>query len=149
LKAKYTNWLASTEYDLFSTISLRQGIQRDDGTWQWLTLDDIQNTAWLLRDRYTKALLKKKQKLPFLVFREGEIGTKRFHLHIMMGSTDKMTLREQADLFRFQATKLRWVYHEIDVRSIEPTTTPRLIDYCLKEGTGAFIPEASYIPTTN
>ncbi len=111
MKKEYRNWLSSTEYELFASVTLRQGIQRDDGTWLRITPDDIRKTAWLLRDRYTKALVGKYQ-IPFLAFQEGDGLIKRYHLHIMMASTDQMTLREQGDLFRFTAMKLDWVYNK-------------------------------------
>jgi hypothetical protein len=147
LKKEYRNWLASREYDLFASVTLRQGIQRDHGTWLRITPEDIRKTAWLLRDRYTKALVGKYQKLPFLAFQEGDGRIKRYHLHIMVASTDRMTLRDQSDLFRFTAMKLDWVYNEIKIRSIKNQNTPQVISYSLKEGTGAFIPEASFVPS--
>lgn len=147
MKKEYRDWLASTEYDLFAGVTLRQGIQRDDGTWLRITPEDIRKTAWLLRDRYTKALLGKSQKLPFLAFCEGDGFIKRYHLHIVMGSTDQMTLRDQSDLFRFTAIKFDWIYKEINICSIKNRTIPRVLNYNLKEGIGAFIPEASFVPS--
>jgi hypothetical protein len=44
---------------------------------------------------------------------------------------------------------LDWVYNEMDIRQIEAETRRRVIAYSLKEGVGAFIPEASYVPCQN
>lgn len=140
------NWLSKDSYNLFITVSLRQAIQRHDGTWRYLNSDEIKRTAWILRDRYTKAIMGKRARLPFLVFCEGGSPTKRYHLHIITAAKPDVPLRNQADTFRSIAERLEWVYHEIDIRSIAPEEQERVIRYSLKEGDGAFIPEASYVP---
>lgn len=139
------NWLSTTECDLFITTTLRQARKSDDGYWQQISHDDIRRTAWILRDRYTKAVVGKNRNLPFLAFWEGDGSDKRFHLHILTATINDLTHREHAELFRKVAARMEWVYNEIDARSIKPNEHGRVIAYSLKQGTAAFIPEASFI----
>jgi hypothetical protein len=145
LKQDLINWLSRTEFNLFITTTLRQARQTDDGYWQRISHDDIRRTGWILRDRYTKAIVGKNRKLPFLAFCEGDGIDKRFHLHILTATTSELTHREHADLFRKVAARMEWVYDKIDARSIKPNEHSRVIGYSLKQGIASFIPEASFI----
>lgn len=145
MKQHLIDWLSTKDYDLFITASLRQARQTDDGYWQRISHDDIRRTAWILRDRYTKAVVGKNRKLPFLAFWEGDGSDKRFHLHILTATTKDLSHREHAESFRRVAARMEWVYDEIDARSINPNEHSRVIGYSLKQGTASFIPEASFI----
>ena len=149
MKRELLDWLSTSMVDAFATISLKQGIENADGHWSRLTTEHAVRTGWLLRDRLTKAVVGKKQKIPFLVFSEGDGTIKRRHLHIATQVPDNMRFQEFADMLRFKAVKLDWVYNEIDIRPIIDGTARRAIAYSLKEGIEAFIPEASFIPFKN
>ena len=142
-------WLSGAQFNVFATVSLRQGIQNDNGTWARITPEQIIRTAWLLRDRFTKAFVGKRKQIPFLVFAEGDGTIKRHHLHILTFVPNDKCLREFVDTFRFQALKLDWVYNEIDIQQIQPSTEHKVLNYSLKEGIGAFLPEASCVPCKN
>ena len=146
MKYELIDWLSSSPLNVFATVSLKQGIKHDDGCWASITNEHITKTAWLLRDRVTKAVVGKKAKIPFLVFVEGDGVVKRKHLHIATFKPMGIQFYEFSDTFRFKAMGLDWVYNEIDIRPIEADTERRVIAYSLKEGMGAFIPEASFVP---
>ena len=149
MKTEINDWLSDTPLNVFATVSLRQGIQNDNGTWSRITPEQITRTAWLLRDRFTKAFIGKRKQLPFLVFAEGDGTIKRHHLHILTFVPKDRSLREFVDTFRFQALKLDWVYNEIDIQPIQPGAECKVLHYSLKEGMGAFLPEASCVPCKN
>jgi hypothetical protein len=48
--------------------------------------------------------------------------------------------------FRRIAGRLDWVYDEIDFRTIQSGTARAILQYSLKEGVDAFVPEASFVP---
>lgn len=149
LKKELLDWVSGSSLNVFVTVSLKQGIENEVGLWSRLTREQTIKTAWLLRDRFTKAVVGKRKKLPFLVFAEGEGFLKRRHLHIVTALPSEMLFLDFSDKFRFQALKLDWVYNEIDVRLIGAGDQRRVIAYSLKEGTEAFLPEASYVPCKN
>jgi hypothetical protein len=149
LKYELIDWLSSSPLNVFATVSLKQGIKHDDGCWASITNEHITKTAWLLRDRVTKAVVGKKAKIPFLVFVEGDGVVKRKHLHIATFKPMGIQFYEFSDTFRFKAMGLDWVYNEIDIRPIETYTERRVISYSLKERMDAFIPEASFVPLMN
>ena len=149
MKSELIKWLSESNVDVFATVSLKQGIKSDDGLWSRLTSEQVTKTAWLLRDRVTKAAVGHKKKIPFFAFSEGDGSLKRRHLHIIMKCPPHSNFFDFADLFRTKAMGLDWVYNEIDIRPLEAETQRRVIAYSLKEGVGAFIPEASYISPQN
>ena len=149
MKSELIKWLSESNVDVFATVSLKQGIKSDDGSWSRLTSEQVTKTAWLLRDRVTKAAVGRKKRIPFFAFSEGDGSLKRRHLHIIMKCPPNSSFSNFADLFRTKAMGLDWVYNEMDIRQIEAETQRRVIAYSLKEGVGAFIPEASYVPCQN
>jgi len=136
--------LLETDFNVFATVSLRQGIKNDNGTWSRITPEQITRTAWLLRDRFTKAFVGKRKQLPFLAFAEGDGAVKRHHLHILTFVPNDKCLLDFVDTFRFQALKLDWVYNEIDIQQIKPGTENVLLNYSLKEGMDAFLAEVGW-----
>ena len=148
MKFELLKWLSQADADIFATVSLKQAIHSDEGSWTRITPEQIKRTAWLLRDRLMKATVGKKKRLPFLAFVEGDGDIKRFHLHIITQKPSDMAFVEYSDTFRFTAKRLDWVYDEIDIRPIETGSKRHVISYSLKEGIGAFIPEASFISST-
>ena len=74
---------------------------------------------------------------------------KRKHLHIATFKPMEILFYVFSDTLRSKAMELDWVYNEIDIRPIEADTERRVIAYSLKEGMGAFIPEASFVPLMN
>ena len=149
MKKEILDWLSFPTFNVFVTVSLKQAIENEYGGWSRLTPEQVTRTAWLLRDRSTKALVGKKKKFPFLAFAEGDGFIKRKHLHFIVASPTEISLMEFSDKLRFQALKLDWVYNEIDIRPIEANEHRRVIAYSLKEGLSAFIPEASFVPHMN
>ena len=149
MKKKLLDWLSLSKPTVFVTVSLKQGIENENGGWSRLTAEHIRKTAWILRDRVTKSVVGKKQRLQFIVFYEGDGTLKRYHLHIATIVPNGMSFREFSDRFHYQAAKLDWIYNEIDIRPIDTNTHQRIIAYSLKEGMDAFIPEASFVPYMN
>lgn len=149
MKRELLDWLASSELNVFATVSLKQAIENDEAGWSRITPAHTTKTAWLLRDRVTKALVGKKHRIPFLVFAEGDGFIKRKHLHIATARPHDISIDRFTDVLRFQASKLDWVHKEIDIRAVEDKTHRQVIAYSLKEGTDAFIPEASFVPFMN
>jgi len=149
MKTNYVNWLASNEVDIFVTVTLKQSILNNEGVWVPISQEDIRKTAWILRDRVMKAVGGRRRKFPFFVFSEGDGYLTRSHLHIVTKRPPNLELSSFRIFFREKSARLDWVYDEIDVREISPQTQHRVISYSLKGGTGAFIPEASWVPITN
>lgn len=141
-------WLSEKNTDLFATVTLKQAIKKDDGTYLRICSDDIRRTAWLLRDRFLRSIHGRKQAKiePFLVFVEGDGLMKRYHLHIALNASQKIPLEEFTLRFKETAGSLEWVFNEIDVRPIDAGTSGRVISYSLKEGISSFLPEASNVP---
>lgn len=146
LKSNYIKWLSDNPVDIYATVTLKKAILNNEGFWIRLTPELVSKTAWLLRDRLTKALVGKKRKIAFMPFVEGDGDLKRMHLHIAVEKPSEYSLLEFSDVFRATAIRLDWVYNEIDIREIRPKTQKRVVAYSLKEGCGAFLPEASYLP---
>lgn len=154
MKTDLINWLERPEIDYFLTVTLRQAVLTDDGCWRSITPDDVKKTAWLLRDRFSKALVGpaafKRRRCPtFVVFAEGDGRNKRYHLHIAASKPSDVSEYDYADVFRRTAKRLDWVYDEIDIRPVDRRlggNVRAVIAYSLKEGAEAFLPEASFVP---
>ena len=154
MRSNLIEWVYHSELDHFMTVTLRSALLTPEGFWRPITPEDVKRTAWLLRDRFTKALVgpaafKRKEYPPFIAFAEGDGRDKRFHLHAVASNPLNISEFEYAELFRRTARKLDWVHSEIDVRPIEKPfniNTRSVISYCLKDGTNSFLPEASFIP---
>lgn len=86
------------------------------------------------------------QRIPFAAFLEGDSIT-RAHLHLLL-----QTRAEDSDLTNLKmlvckiASKLECVYKEIDVQLITYGKPVFVAKYCLKTGTDAFLPNASFLP---
>ena len=151
--ASFRSWLSSPDLNVFATVTLRQSRATDHHNRCWITTEDITRTAWLLRDRLTKKLLpagaaRRGDGITFLPFREGNGFEKRYHLHIVTTKPDLMAWEEYKAAFLSVASRLDWVYDEIDLRRLEnhhQDEPNRVIAYSLKEGTDAFIPEAAFV----
>jgi hypothetical protein len=149
------HWLSRSNFDILCTVSLKQGLPigcnsaaQDSIIWSRISDADIERTAWILRDRFTKAAFGKRnnKRYPFLVFREGDGAQKRFHLHFLTVRPSDISFENFEMRFRSAALGLDWVYNEIDVRAVEDGTANRVLGYCLKEGQDAFLPAASFVP---
>jgi hypothetical protein len=149
MKTSFIDWLATDELNVFITVTFKQALFNNEGVWRPITEADVKATAWVLRDRFTKALVGKHKKIPFIVFSEGDGFLKRRHIHILSVKPSNFTEQEFREVFCRTALKLDWVYNEIDIREITSHTQRNVISYSLKEGTDAFIPEASSLPVTH
>jgi hypothetical protein len=143
----YINWFLSQDVDVFATITLTQGIQRDFAL-ELLRVESAENTAWKLRDRIMKrvvgpAAYRAKVRLPFIVMCEGDGILKRRHLHILTKKPEHMPFEEYEDEFLQSLHKLEWVRKENKVEPID--SVHATIRYVLKEGSDAFLPGASYL----
>lgn len=140
----YKKWLSDQGANVFVTVTLKKAILNDQGFWVRLNEDHVKKTAWLLRDRVTKALVGHKQKINYLSFTEGDGDLKRFHLHLAISKPKEISVEIFDENFRRTALRLDWVYNEIDIKHIHVEDNRNIISYSLKEGAGSFLPEASY-----
>lgn len=155
---EYKKWLKTAgHYQYFVTLTLKQSIVTKEGQFVSITFYDCQRTAWIFRDRLTKRLLTARQyelgeRLGVLSFIEGISENGRFcgqraHIHSAIqcpASIDPYAFKQ--NVFR-AVKKLYWVHELIDVRTIAHQSndgTHRVIDYCFKQGTDSFCPQASY-----
>ena len=148
------SWLGRDELDIFATVTLRKcrWYTSNDSYFHLKSLDsdEVRKVGWLLRDRVSKAAhgsraFKNKMLPPFLTFYELS-GDNRPHFHILTSKPTSMSDEEYRDLFNSTASRLEWVYDQIDVRAIRSGDVERVISYSLKTGSEAFITEASFIP---
>ena len=146
MKNELKEWLSEYDIDVFATVTLKQAIRSDQGAWVRIGFDNIKHTGWILRDRISKAMRSGRNCPPFLVFYEGDGDLKRYHLHIATKKPSDMSLVDYSDTFRRIAKRLHWVYDQIDIFQFHAAEAKSVIGYSLKEGAGAFIPEASFLP---
>jgi hypothetical protein len=147
MKHFYKNWLSSVGgLDVFITITLKQALRNQEGALVWITPEEIQKTAKVLRNHITRKTIGRRKITPFIVFREGGTDEKRFHLHILTAIPEWMSFEDFSNLIRFKADRLDWVYNEIDIRPIKKGTHHSVVSYTFKEGSDAFLPEASSLP---
>jgi hypothetical protein len=149
-RASWKDWLADRTLNVLVTVTLKQGLANEPSSWVRLTPEDCVRTGWLLRDRVTKAVLgsaryRRGERFPFLTFLEGG-AEKRFHLHICAAVPSNVPVETFKAAFADVAAKLDWVHRGLDFRDaneVNLANSLRLMNYTLKEGTDAFLPEAS------
>ena len=146
----HVDWLSKCNCDIFATVTLKQALRNEHDNWHRIQPESIKKTAWLLRDRVSKAVFgssafKKNKIAPFLVFTEGD-SLKRHHLHIATQKPPNMETFEYETRFVKAARSLEWIYDQIDIRQIDYGSVEKVIAYSLKTGTEAFLPEASFVP---
>lgn len=146
MRREFERWLSGYDFDVIVTVSLKQALPAQDGTVVRISQEDVRRTGWLLRDRTTRRLFGKKEKVPFLVFAENGFGEKRHHLHVLTFKPNDMDLAEYKAKFVDVARRLEWVHKEIDIRPIQGRSSPNVVKYSLKEGADALIVEASCLP---
>ncbi|MBS0536380.1 MAG: hypothetical protein JSR72_20200 [Proteobacteria bacterium] len=153
-KHQFSDWLCSrADFDTLVTLTLKQGLP-SGVVGAPIKIDQrvCEHTATLFRDRMSKKLLGNSKVraghlIPFAAFMEGD-SVIRKHLHLMM-----QTHAQGSDLINLKrlvckiAAKLDWVYNEIDVQLIRYGKPEFVANYCLKTGTDAFLPRASFLPT--
>lgn len=151
LESAFRTWLTKRPHcHAFVTVTFKQAVRNDHRSITRITREHCVSSLWILRDRVTKALLGERRyraghRLKFLPFVEGGDDGKRLHAHICVEAPAELTLDEFEQRFVAAAMRLDWVYREIDIRAIDPSpaSVNRLIKYVLKEGVGAFVPEAA------
>jgi hypothetical protein len=144
IRALARDFAARARPTVFVTVTLKQGIRNDAGSWTRITREDCDRTCLLLCQRLSKAIrhgrygrkYRRSNRDPDLIpVVEGDGDLKRFHLHIDVEKPDEMPIEEFSALVHKIARKLDWVYHEIDVRPIETGTELNTLEYILKTGT--------------
>lgn len=151
LEQAYIDMILRRDFNSFITVTLKQGLPVNSAAGTFRPLDDseCQRTAWYLRDRLNKKLVRKQAKqgysLPFAAFLEGDGHIVRTHIHILSACPSNWSWDNYTDVVRCTASKLDWVYRHVDIRPIQPDTQGIVIGYCLKSGVQAFIAEASSI----
>lgn len=153
LRRAMVRWLEDQRIDTLATVTLKQALPNEGGGLTMITDDIRKRTAWICRDRVTKAVIgqtsyRRGDRIPFLVFGEGGDGIIRSHLHILIGRPECMSIDDFRTAFVGQVRGINWVHNEIDIKAITHGTDDRVIKYCLKEGLDAFCPEASALPDT-
>src|SRR3954454_20062749 len=145
-----SDWINShAEFDTFITLTLKQRVPLPQGGSIPLTDEECVRTAWLFRDRLSKALLgsgrtRAGQRVPTAVFREGDGKIIRKHLHFVIQRPDpEASLIWVNTQMNKAAQNLHWVYKERDLRPIAYGRPEFVTDYCLKYGTDSFLAEAS------
>lgn len=86
-------------------------------------------------------------KIPTASFLEGDSITRK-HLHFILQTSEARVsgLRLNIAIAK-SAYNLEWAYKIIDVRPITYGRPAFVAEYCLKTGTDAFLPEASFLST--
>lgn len=135
---------------MLATFTFKQAIVGDDGTWTPATRERCTSTCWLVRDRVGKALLPRSayragQRVKTLAFIEGGDGVKRWHAHLCFAVPPGIPAAEFEARARGATARLDWLRPEMDFRTIRPGSLPRALAYLVKEGEGAFAPEASCV----
>lgn len=126
-------------------MTLKQCIKNDLGFYVPLNSYEIEKTGSLLRNRITRALVGRRQTIPFCTFCEGGEDGKRYHYHIALHKPVTISFEDFSRIFRDKALKLDWIYNQIDIVPIANKTQQRVIGYSLKTGVEAFLPGASSV----
>ena len=146
---QFVKWLEESKANVAITITLKQGLPLGNGRFEPLTDHKAIQTARLISERITKGLVgtrgyqKRGERLPFLVFLEGDRFTRK-HFHIAAVRPPETSFSEYEAFARSKIEKLNWVYNQHVSKEI--TGIRGWIKYDLKNGIDAFIPEASILP---
>jgi hypothetical protein len=145
-----SDWINThADFDTFITLTLKQRLPLSQGGSIPLTDEECVRTAWIFRDRLSKALLgsgrtRAGKGVPTAVFLEGDGRTLRRHLHLVIQRPDaNASLMWVKARTNKAAENLQWVYKERDLRPIVYGRPEFVTNYCLKYGTDRFLPEAS------
>jgi hypothetical protein len=151
--AVYEHWLAG----LFPgpaawvTLTMKQGMRLDDGTWGRLTRDiATKQIAWFLRelDRHVLgiAATRFKRKMGRIVFIEGGTAGKNLHAHLILEIPPSSRMTNEVYM---AAIKLIWEMSEWGRSESNFQIcyfTPGCIGYSFKTGTDAIEPDLSEPP---
>lgn len=142
--AEYESWLSKdfTGPAAFVTLTMKQGLKLQDGTWARLTREiAIQQLAWFLRalDREVLGTSATRfgRKLGRIVALEGGTHEKRLHAHLVLEMPPP--LRMTGDIF-FKSIENNWqksVWGREESVCDPCYFTPGAIGYSLKEGSDA------------
>lgn len=153
LKTDYIDWLDAPNLNVFITVTLKQALPNVNGGWVRISDSDIEKTARLLRDRFTKRIVgtgayRRRERPDFLVFIEGDGLITRRHLHIIAERPEEINQQEYDAAFRQTASRLEWVYQEIDIRPLTyrrgETEATGALRYAFKNGIDGFNLNASF-----
>lgn len=153
-KALFADWICShADFDTFITLTLKQAIPCNTYRGQLVPInrDACVKTAMIFRDRLSRNFLgtgrvRAGNRLPFAPFVEGN-QLVRTHLHFVTAKPQSVSLTD----FRMEVCKvaniLEWTHRHIDTRPITYGKPEFVVNYCLKTGTDAFLPEAAFLPS--
>lgn len=156
IAAAYEEWLFSLlpEQSVFVTLTMKQGIKRQDGTWGRLTKEICsRELRWFLRelDRkvFKSAASRFNQRLTRVVYLEGGTSNKQLHAHLIIGlpEPDRVSPAQFVRIIEEIWCGAAWGRKEHD---IGPTYyLPGLISYCFKTGPDAIDLDNCYLPEVN
>jgi hypothetical protein len=152
LNTHYKDWLAQLDLNTSITVTLKKAVEDERGYWSPLDRHRLLVTACKLRDRFIRKLVgranfDKGERLPFLVFYEVGQFDQRPHIHILTNKPDKFNDIEYRTHLTNTAIKLDYIYNHIQIQPIQYSqysSKDYALNYCLKTGTEAFLPEASF-----
>ena len=151
-EAILADWICKGgDFDTFVTLTLKQGLPCDTfvAALRANHPRHVREVATIFRDRLSVILgsgrIRGGHKLPVAAFVEGDEFT-RTHLHFLVQKPS-----DAVDLMHFRmavccvASKLTRARGRIDIRPITYGSPTFVAEYCLKTGTDAFMPEASFL----
>ena len=146
LKSAYVGHVGKYGCNIFATVTLKQGLRICEGIYRRIEDEDMLGIGIIIRDRLRKKLPNRNVGYPFLPFKEKGAFDGRHHLHIIAKMPTTMPLEDYALRFLDSANRSCWTYKIMDIRPIRAGTELNVVNYCLKTGVEAFMPEAAYLP---
>ena len=141
----WSEWLKSrlpTDGEfIFVTLSLKQGLQREDGSVAYLTNDAADNNVrWFLRQMnrasYGNAARKYGKKLRVIDSAEGGPGTyQRRHRHLLIEKPSHLTFSQFSIFLRENWLKSSWAYRDMDIQMAQSLSAD--IGYITKTGSAS------------
>lgn len=149
----FADWICShSDFDTFITLTLKQGLPCSTyrGRIVPISRGDCIKVARIFRDRMSRTYLgvgrvRGGHRLPIAAFVEGNEFI-RMHLHFIAKKPTNTTLTDFRMAICQVAHKLEWAHDRVDTRPITFGKPEFVANYCLKDGTDAFLLEASSLP---
>ena len=141
-REEWSNWLLKQLPDdleyVFVTLTLKQGLQRDDGTWEQLTREVADNELLFFRERinqqvFRNAYKRKQRCLNWIDCAEGgERGGKRAHRHLIVEKPSWLSDGQFQSLLIETWSRSRWSHKQF---RIEPARDGNaIVRYMMKTG---------------
>lgn len=149
----YERWIATVieGQAAYITLTFKQGLKRDDGTWVRLTREFVsKQMRWILRelDRkvFKSAAIRYGQKLQRAVFIEGDdVGNLRLHVHMIIELPDRGIMAPDGffQLVRYLWRGSEWGHRQIDFEICD--YIPGAAGYSFKTGPDAIDLENTHL----